>query len=224
VTVAGTCDPGLIVEIFSNNVFIGATQCGSDGKYSLQVDLFPGLNSLVARLYDSLDQPGPNSRVVNVYYDQAANLGSVFGSSDQLMLLTDAAVVRGLVPGGSVAWPLEITGGGLPYAISVDWGDGAVDPISLTAAGKFEAKHTYLQPGTHKVIVKAVDSSGQRAYLELIAIVNGTPLAVSTNPTPKVTGNLLLAWPMYVVLLVLILSFWLGERYEKHLLSPRHAA
>src|SRR5688572_28218718 len=35
IAVAGTCDAGLIVEIFSNDVFVGSSQCASDGRYSL---------------------------------------------------------------------------------------------------------------------------------------------------------------------------------------------
>src|ERR1700752_5517861 len=38
VTVSGLCPAGVLVKIFSNNVFVGSTVC-SNGSYSVQVDL-----------------------------------------------------------------------------------------------------------------------------------------------------------------------------------------
>src|SRR3954471_12928371 len=68
ITVAGICPKGLLVEIFKNNVFGGSTECAT-GSFSLQVDLFDGRNDLVARVFDSLNQSGPDSATVSVNYN-----------------------------------------------------------------------------------------------------------------------------------------------------------
>src|SRR5947208_1368384 len=59
VTVSGICPKDLLVKLFKNNVFGGSVQC-KNGSYSLLIDLFSGQNELVARVYDSLDQAGPD--------------------------------------------------------------------------------------------------------------------------------------------------------------------
>src|SRR3989344_4823042 len=51
VTVTGICQDGLLVKLFKNNVFAGSAQC-VNGGFSIQIDLFSGLNELVARVYD----------------------------------------------------------------------------------------------------------------------------------------------------------------------------
>lgn len=118
ITIAGLCPDSLLVKIFTNNVFVGATVC-NDGSYSLQVDLLDGRNDLVAKVFDALDQPGPDSNVVTVTYnnDQFRNTGV------PLLLLTSAYARRGANPGEELVWPVAISGGTPPYAISVDWGD-----------------------------------------------------------------------------------------------------
>ena len=55
----------MLVKLFKNNVFAGSVQC-EDGSYSIKTDLFVGTNELVARVYDDLDQPGPDSNVLTV--------------------------------------------------------------------------------------------------------------------------------------------------------------
>ncbi len=57
---SGICPGDLLVKIFKNNVFAGSVQC-KNGSYSIVIDLFSGQNELVARVYDALDQPGPDS-------------------------------------------------------------------------------------------------------------------------------------------------------------------
>lgn len=68
IEVTGGCTSGLIVKVFSNGIFVGSTVCQGDNTYSLRVDLFVDRNELVARQYDLLNQPGPNSEVVVVFY------------------------------------------------------------------------------------------------------------------------------------------------------------
>jgi hypothetical protein len=70
ISVAGLCQTGLIVKVFSNNIFVGSDLCTS-GSFSMQVALFSGRNDIVAQLFDALDQAGPDSNVVSVTFNDA---------------------------------------------------------------------------------------------------------------------------------------------------------
>lgn len=214
ITVNGLCPQGLLVKVFTNNVFIGATTCDS-GSYSIQVDLFSGENDLVARVYDAFDQAGPDSNVVKVTFNDAQF--KAFGGA--LLSLTSSYAQRGANPGDTLVWPVILSGGNGPYAISVTWGDNkAPDLISREFTGTFDLKHVYDNAGIYKVTVKASDKNGLTAYLQLVAIANGAATggtdqnnkngAQSTVP-PRVV------WiPAAVSIPLIFAAFWLGKRYE----------
>ncbi|HET7629757.1 MAG TPA: hypothetical protein VFK03_00115, partial [Candidatus Saccharimonadales bacterium] len=204
VTVEGTCPKGTLVEIFKNNIFAGSTPCRDDGTFSIKIDLLIGTNSLTARVYDALNQAGPDSNKVTAYYDalppQAGPLSSLdFGADKQLLLNTDA-VYRGVFPGQELTIPIEVLGGVPPYAVNVQWGDTANNIISRNNNNPFKSSHTYDKPGTYQITLQASDSQGRVAFLTVAAIVNGQPV-----PTPATTetdnkdlmAELLVLWPLY---------------------------
>lgn len=221
VTVAGTCPKGLLVKIFKNNVFAGSTQCAT-GSYSLQIDLFSGANELVARVFDDLDQPGPDSNkpVVN-FNDSRPGAGS-------RVFLSSIFAKRGANPGDKLTWPIQLTGGRGPYAVSVDWGDGkALDLKSLQFAGNFNIEHTYDNSGIFSIIVKATDADGVTAYLQLVGVSNGAPgqgNQSGNNIQPTITPKTKILWePAAIAIPLLISSFWLGKRHELKMLRRRIA-
>ena len=55
--------------VTQDGVFGVAPPCLDDGTFTLQVDMFDGVNALVAQVTDALGQNGPNSATVNVVYD-----------------------------------------------------------------------------------------------------------------------------------------------------------
>ncbi len=213
ITVAGLCPTGLLVKIFANNVFVGSVQC-SGGSYSLQIDLFAGQNDLVARVFDAFDQAGPDSNVVTVTFNDSQF--NPFGGS--LLSLTSSYAQRGSNPSEVLVWPIILSGGTGPYAISVDWGDSkAPDLISQPFTGTIDLKHVYDSAGVYKVIVKATDKNGLTAYLQLVAIANG---AITSNVPgkdqaggPTVITRVLWA-PAAASIVLVVISFWLGRRYE----------
>jgi hypothetical protein len=225
ITVTGLCPSKLLVKLFANNVFVGSTPC-EKGSYSLQADLFSGRNDLVARVFDDFDQPGPDSNVVTVTFNDAQF--NPFGFT--LLTLSSNYATRGANPGQTLVWPISLGGGTGPYAISVDWGDGhAPDLLSQQFAGAFDIKHIYDSAGAYKVVVKATDKNGFSAYLQLVATANG---AVTASATPAGSGSSAavaplspITWiPAAATLPVTLVAFWLGRRYElaalrKHLES-----
>lgn len=219
VTVSGSCPDTTLVKLFSNNIFIGSTNCTSSA-FSLQVDLFNGQNDLIARVYDSLDQAGPDSNAVSVTFNDPQL--NVVG---ERVTLTSNYARMGANPGSDLSWPMILSGGSGPYAVSVDWGDGKPQTLkSLTFPGTFNVDHTYDQAGVYRVVVKATDANGVSAYLQLVGVANGTitsggTASSSQQKTVTITKTQILIWPSLVALPLILLTFWIGRRYE--LLSIR---
>jgi hypothetical protein len=211
ITVSGLCKSGLLVKVFSNNVFIGAAQC-SGGSYSLKVDLFSGRNDLVARVYDALDQAGPDSNTVSVTFNDAQF--AQFGSH---VVLSSTYARRGADPGTALTWPFILSGGTGPYALSFDWGDGtAADLQSVSFPGVINAKHVYNQAGVFTIVAKATDANGTSAYLEVVGVangkINGGLSASGNNNSP---GQPTILWqPMLAAIPLLLVAFWLGGRHQ----------
>lgn len=224
VPISGTCPKGTLVELFKNDIFAGSTPCTEAGTYSLDIDLLIGQNLLVARVYDALNQQGPDSNTITVFYDALPPQGSPINSLDfggpQLLLNTDA-VFRGVFPGKEMTMPIDILGGTAPFAVNIQWGDSTNTVVSRNDNFNFRVGHTYQKPGTYQITIQASDSAGRVAFLSVAAIVNGQPPVVATTSSTEIKNSLLMLWPLYITAAAVVISFWLGERREKHILSSR---
>jgi hypothetical protein len=217
ITVSGLCPKGLLVKIFANNVFVGSVQCET-GSYSIQVDLFSNQNELVARVYDSLDQQGPDSNSVTVTFNDQQFIQ--YGTH---VSLSSLYAKRGADPGQVLTWPIILSGGTGPYAISVDWGDGsAPDLQSQSFAGSFDIKHTYKSAGVYKIIIKITDANGGTAYLQLVGVSNGKVSdSGGTSGSSKGTNTTItkiLIWPLFLMLPLIVAAFFVGRRHELYTL------
>lgn len=213
VTVSGICPNDLLVKIFKNSVFAGSVMC-SGGSYSMQIDLFSGQNELVARVYDALDQAGPDSNTVTVIYTDTRQ-----GTPSRVSLTSNFAK-RGANPGQTLVWPIILSGGEGPYAISVDWGDGKTpDLISQPFPGTFDISHIYDKPGVYNIIIKATDRNGGIAFLQLVGIANGA-LSQENGGQGGAAGGVtvpptrILWQPAAILIPFLLPTFWLGKKYE----------
>jgi hypothetical protein len=222
VTVSGTCPHGAIVKIFTNGIFVGSIICSASDQFSIPVDLVIGSNSLTALAFNTLDQEGPTSPAVNVTLTTPAG---GLGFSNEL-LLQSVNYYRGVQPGQSVTWPITIVGGLAPYAVNIDWGDGTSELLTRLAPGPFTVTHTYKTAGTgylgtFPLIIRAADSVGHSAYLQLTTIVNPATGATSANKVTPSVNELIIIWPIWIVLLLMIISFWLGEKREKRIMQKQ---
>jgi hypothetical protein len=176
VVVSGTCPEDTLVEIFKNDIFAGSVPCDDKGNFSLEVDLLNGQNILIARVYDALNQAGPDSNAVTVFYDMPASpsapLSDMNFIGSQLLLSTDA-VFRGIFPDQMLNVPISIIGGTPPYAVNVEWGDGSNKIIPRGDSQTFNAQHKYSKPGTYQITIQATDKQERVAFLTVAAIVNG---------------------------------------------------
>jgi hypothetical protein len=224
IQVSGTCPDKSLVKVFTNGIFVGSAICDQSRRFNLQADLIIGTNALTALAYNALDQQGPESPTVNV---TLVFPGNGLGFSQQL-LLQSSNYYRGAMPGDKISWPLEIVGGVSPYALNFDWGDGKSDLLTRPQAGPFNLEHTYDKVGgylgTYVLKVKATDAAGNHAYLQLTSIVNA-PSGATTKSSPVfTTPNFKFIWPLWVVLLLMVLAFWFGEMREKKIMERRMAA
>jgi hypothetical protein len=212
IAVSGICPASLLIKLFDNNVFVGSAICSNNGSYSLQIDLFSGQNQLVARDYDSLDQVGPDSNTVNVVFNDAQ-----FTQLGKPVTLGSVYAERGAAPGSEIDWPILLSGGTGPYAISVDWGDGtAAELISQAYAGTFTIEHTYQSAGIYNVIVKVTDKNGGEAFLQLVGQATG---AIQHNNKTAGASNTIIdkevLWrPILIMLPLILIAFWLGMHYQ----------
>lgn len=215
--VNGLCPGDLLIKLFSNNVFVGSVQC-SDGSYTIGVDLFAGRNDLVARAFDAFDQSSPDSNVATVSFSDAQlnPLGM------PLLAITSNFARRGANPGDVLIWPIILSGGTEPYAISADWGDGTPPTLTSTSfTGPLELSHTYDKAGTYKLIIRGTDKNGMTAFLQLVAVANGAVIAQGAGEDGATIITKVLWIPALVSIPLLLGSFWLGRRYELAILRKQ---
>jgi len=126
-------------------------------------------------------------------------------------------------------WDIGITGGTTPYKVTIEWGDGTTSNRDRTDSDTFTISHAYKNPGTYKPTIRVIDSNGTSdtaAVLQLLAIVkptNGAPITSTTTPASGITNYLWLIWPTYLAIVLMVLSFWLGElEISRKLRMRRH--
>lgn len=224
IMVEGTCPDKSLVKIFKNGVLAGSAICQANQRFSLQIDLVIGSNILTALSYNTLDQAGPDSPPVSVTLNQPPG-GPGFSTE---LILQSINYYRGARPGETVTWPVEIVGGAAPYAVSFDWGDGKSDLMTRLAAGPFTLEHKYEKAGGYlgsfPLIIRATDSAGHSAYLQLTTIINDPGAGNQGAASKGFVFNWLLVLPVLVAMLLMVLSFWLGERREKAVIRKRLGA
>lgn len=223
ITISGTCPANLLVEVFKNEIFAGSTPCSSTGLYSIQSDLLYGQNTLVARVYDALNQAGPDSNSVVVYYDssaaQAGPITSLGLTTAQLVINTNA-VYRGTFPGQAVSVPISVLGGMPPYAVNIEWGDSTNTIVPRNDNVSFTTEHVFSRAGTYQADIQASDAQGRVAFLSFAIVVNGQGNLDTTGAVSSTTtNNLLIMWPLYVGAVAAVASFFVGEKREKRVLK-----
>lgn len=218
ITVTGICQSNLLIKLFKNNVFAGSALC-QNNNYSIVTDLFSGANDLVVRAYDDLDQASPDSNVVSLVYDDNSKANFI----SKITLTTNYAR-RGANPNQLLTWPVTISGGVGPYAVSVDWGDGSQSDIySVATPGDFTIKHKFEQSGVYRALIKATDKNGAITYLQLTAISNGEVKDAKVAGAESATTNktIVLWQPVAISVPLIISTFWLGKRYASQSIKKK---
>jgi len=242
ITVKGTCEADLIVRIYRNNIFAGSTICQPDGTYSLTIDLYVGKNLLVARQFDSLDQPSPESNKVVVYYTPPSpplppatpNTPSpqptppsidtnppVKSPSQappesiaQFQLIVDYDyTLQRIYTNKPFYLPVVFAGGTGPYAINITWGDGEQTLLSRDTTKKITVKHTYEKPGYYTASITVSDKHNERARVQFVLLVNGDKKSQSSLEA-FVESSSLWTWILIFlgVVVLLAISYTIGKK------------
>jgi len=182
VTVSGTCEPGLLVKVFSNNAFIGSVYCDINSRFSLQATLFIGKNVLKAAHYDNLDQAGPDSQavVVDVVLPRTPAPGTVgqIGRTGNLVgypIIKIDYSYRQVDPNQDSTWAAQIIYGAPPYQLTINWGDNDKTNQAVNNSDSFNITHQYQSPGNYIIKLFVKDSAGNSSFLQIGITVNGTP-------------------------------------------------
>jgi hypothetical protein len=240
-TIRGVCPSGLMLEMYRNGTFAGSTFCDANDLFSVLITLVPNANALVARDVDGLGQYGPDSPTVTLYYDvpqtspsptpsatptpiptSTASTGHKASPTPKptpaptiapLLLASNAHVYQGAGVDTDTTWPVTISGGVGPFRVNWEWGDGDSNFVQTPTDDTVSMQHSYNQPGTYQVTIRATDSAGHSAVLQVVTIVNGAATPGTTiggnNDKP---GQLVFIWPLLAITSLVVFSFWLGER------------
>jgi hypothetical protein len=227
-TVSGTCQNSMQVKIFKNGVLAGSTLCKA-GAFSLSFDLFLGANILTARDYNADGVAGPESAPLTVkLVPQNLAAGNAALTTNQFFITSDA-YYRGTSSGKAISWLITLAGGQAPYVVNVSWGDGKTDEVDRGIAGQFKISHVYNAPaqsnGNYTVVVQAKDQVGENALLQLVAVVpsgSGTATTVTDNGGHGTWFTSATALQTLGTMVLIVISFWIGERYELQLLKRQH--
>ena len=243
ITVSGTCPADSYVKLFRNNLFSGVATCDS-GTFSIQTDLFVGVNKLEAQDYNVTDDPGPAGTPIFVTYTppspppgttptpQPGGSNSGHEAAGNPLLLNATYKYQVFQVGAEVRWDVGISGGVAPYVVLVDWGDGtAKTQLRPGSEQTFVIRPSYSKAGHYIIKVSARDSKESRAMLQLVTIIRGSPLPVASGTSTGGAGPsfiqkwLWLIGPAYGVVLLMAVSFLLGEWQEyRRLLRGRRAS
>lgn len=231
------CDPVGHYQL-QTSLFPGANQL--QVRDFSQTDVPGPLSNLVTVHYNPPQPVAPPSTGSGSNPSTTNSSGpAVYGEP---LILKTKFTYEGHYTGSNTNWQLDIEGGTAPYAVSVDWGDGQHTLISRKAAGSFTVGHVYKHPGTgyrgsYVTKFSASDSQDEQTFLQLMAIVNNPPGAAVASGTsghqtsgPLGSGETVRSyvltlmkyiWPTYLIAVLLLVSFWLGEQREYQRLKSR---
>ncbi len=204
ITIRGTCQSGLYVELFRYSTFAGATLCGNSGEFQLTVSLRPGQNNFIAKMSDADAQYAPDSSVLTIFYEIPKKL-KVDGTGTQATnpndpnsqnqnnppnyepLIVTTSLSRKAYPINKVGTlKYTIIGGIAPYAVSINWDDGSQnDLFSLTNGGEQSALHRFTKSGQHVVSITISDGLNNKTTIQTIVSVTRDYTGVAGVISPK---------------------------------------
>ncbi|MEK7152975.1 MAG: hypothetical protein AAB834_03445, partial [Patescibacteria group bacterium] len=235
VDVRGTCPAQSYVKLFRNGNFSGVAQCVNN-TFTIRTSLDVGANQLQARVFNLTDSEGPLSSPITVYYDVSAPATpshpkeppparpSPTGppSTGPLIILTDYKY-QVHYRGDPFEWTLEVRGGRQPYTVIVDWGDDSQSTIEIGEGSPLTITHAFPEIQVYEPLITAVDQNGAVVVLQLSAVVKEPVTGPTSSPFASIQRYLWIVWSVYGVVVLMVLSFWLGEQEFARQFADRRA-
>jgi hypothetical protein len=161
--------------------------------------------------------------------------GNYTGTPDNPIIIKTEYSFRGYYVRKTATVSFDIEGGVPPYAVSVDWGDNKQDLLSREKSGVVTMQHVYDSAGGYKgnylVKIWVTDAAHNKSFLQTMVIINNPPVVGSgvtsdgSGLSASFSGQNLsrlahYIWPSYGLVVLMLFSFWLGERREYRTLQP----
>ena len=213
-TISGLAPPFSKVTLtFHSNPITCSTQAGKNGRWTCTIPtaLTPGIHSVDA---EAITPDGKTLKFPRFYILVVADHPSLLKPIIPTPLtVTSDYQYQAKYPGELWSFELTIAGGTPPYSLDVTWGDNKTtnetnvkSPITLT--------HSFTSSGVFHPFFHIVDKSGQSASFQTL-VVSKTVRADSlfTSSLDDIRSYLWIIWPTYIVIALMVISFWLGE-YE----------
>jgi hypothetical protein len=227
-TFAGVAPPYSSMNIMLNNgVYSCATNANAQGYWSCNFK-----TSIVAGLYNvkiTAVTPRPKFLSFPTFKVRVSNTTPANKTPNIPLVIDTKFDYRTYNIGQQVVLNVSMEGGNLPAEITTDWGDGTIDSHTYSSDKPISLNHHYSWVNateTNEVIkIQAIDSSGQVRTLQLFIVLRNPWYSNAVARTAHNIGLwnfynwvhplLPLLWPGFLVICLLVLSFWLGEHQEK---------
>ncbi|HEY4963350.1 MAG TPA: hypothetical protein VIH90_01505 [Candidatus Saccharimonadales bacterium] len=188
--------------------------------------------------------PAPQPQVTRNDSQTAISIGSAVantGDTGLPVVLSSDFHYQAFDSSSDFSWTFDLSGGTPPYILTVDWGDGTNSTIDVPTDPVIVLHHKYANPGYYPLLIKTSDAKGSLKTLQLAALIKpvGASGLVNFNTINtlhdtklshqssfssfmgRVKSWLWLAWPTYLIVLLMVISYWLGEKTEYQLLFKR---
>lgn len=226
-TLTGIAPPySYVVIIIHSNFYTCTTYANAQGYWSCQVP--SDLPSEIHTVNVSAKTPQGSDLSYPTFTIKVINASPPKVTVPSPFHITSSYTYKVETVGQTVSYNIHMTGGTAPYAYTIQWGDGKTSTMVRQTADDFTISHKYswvnASLASEIVRVQAIDASGQSSTLQLDALIrNPAYHSVVANITKSsglwgLFGHtrpwLWILWPGYVIVILLVFSFWLGEREE----------
>lgn len=223
-TISGVAPPfSDIVVTFHSDVMTCKTKADARGWWSCTLDF----NLPLGTHHVDITATTPEGKVLNFPTFQirvVPGLPSLLKHVPALLVSSEYQFQTHYI-GQPFTWSMGLTGGTPPYTVVIDWGDGSGSTLTRSDGSVFSLQHAYPEVKTYRVLVKMTDAKGAVATMQLSAVVKGqaSGLASLANNGPlaglfaQTRQYLWIVWPVYIAVVLMVFSYWLGERevYER---------
>jgi len=231
-TITGLAPPYAdVVVTFHSDVVTCLTKADADGWWSctLQQQLPVGIHhvDVTATMLDGTQLFFPSFEI-----KVAASLPNITKKRSAPFLIQSEYTYQAHKPGQTFTFNIGVGGGQPPFAVQVDWGDSQKTTLQRTDWAAFTITHTYESAADYPVIITMTDNNGTATTLQLLAVVRQslTPVAAVNkgsrfdNMLTGLKNYLWIIWPVYIAVVLMACSYWIGEQEAYRRLFGRRSA
>jgi hypothetical protein len=226
-TISGTAPPfAYIVVTFHSVVQTCRTQADANGWWSCTLNntLPVGIHhvDVVATTAQGQTFTAPTFQI-NVVAGRTSILRPMTSTAPRISF---DHVYQARRAGQAAVWNVSITGGTAPYKLTISWGDGTTENLARPDGSSVGISHVYTATSNNYLVTATVtDAKNTQSKVQVVTAIN----LVLTNTASVLAGGnhnpfgsllastrqrLWLIWPAYIVVVLMAVGYYLGEREE----------